>query len=73
MFRIYKEHHGYPNTRRKGRVVALDDIVRPCPLSPVIQGRATKQDEREGAASMEVYQEFWINSFASLNDYVCLR
>lgn len=69
-FKISKDYLGQT---RRGRVVELDMLIRPCPLAPVIEGPADIGDVREGASSLDNYHHFYINSFASLNDYICLR
>lgn len=67
-FKISKDYIG---PVQRGKVIELDTIIRPCPLAPVIDGQAEIMDEREGAASLMSYHTFYINSFASLNDYIC--
>jgi hypothetical protein len=47
--------------------VSLDQIIRPCPLAPIIRGAATP--EIEGHASLDHYDEFYINKYRNPHDY----
>ncbi|KAG9018013.1 hypothetical protein FRB90_012621 [Tulasnella sp. 427] len=70
---FFKVSKDYLGSVRRGKIIELDSIIRPCPLAPVINGAAEIVDDREGAATLLNSHTFYINSFASLNDYNCLR
>ncbi|KAG8943222.1 hypothetical protein FRC04_003132 [Tulasnella sp. 424] len=69
---LYKVKKDYRGENQRGRVVELGAIIRPCPLAPVIVGSAEILDEKEGLRSLSRFHKFYINSFASLNEYICL-
>lgn len=74
MFKISKEYYNArKGWKRQGQVVKIEDVIRPCPLSPYIRGKAERYDLREGAASAQIYHEFLINPFGSLNEHMCLK
>ncbi|KAG8964982.1 hypothetical protein FRC05_003509 [Tulasnella sp. 425] len=72
--RLHQVSKLYKNDRlggqRRGSAIDLTDITRPCPLFPAVQGRANP--DITPTSSLEYYDVFFINSFASHNDFRCL-
>lgn len=57
------QHRGSP----RYEVVAASQIARPCPLSPIIKGRASRGVE--GHESLDHYDSFYINKFRRPRDF----
>lgn len=50
--------------------IAAAQLARPCPLSPLIKGAATRGVI--GHQSLDHYQQFYINKYRTPNDYFFL-
>jgi hypothetical protein len=59
--------HGRP----RYRCAYLDQVIRPCPLSPIIKGPA--QRGMEGHDSLDHYFNFYINKYRNPHDYAWMH
>lgn len=57
--------------RTRYECVFLEQVIRPCPLSPIIKG-AAKRDV-EGHDSLSHYDSFYINKYRNPRDYAWIH
>lgn len=56
---------------RRYDCILLDQVVRPCPLAPIIKGPAAR--DVEGHRSLEHYQHFYINKYQNPHNYAWIH
>lgn len=54
--------------RKRYQMIAASDIVRLCPLSPVIHGRAPLDVNRDNV--LEHFSNFYLNKYRNIDDYI---
>jgi hypothetical protein len=50
------------------RMFPASQVVRLCPLAPVIRGRAARDIDRDNV--LERYTDFYLNKYRNLDDYM---
>lgn len=54
--------------RRKHRILMAANIVRLCPLAPVIRGKAPRDVNCDNA--LERYDSFYLNKYRNIDDFM---
>lgn len=54
--------------RRKHRLVLASNVVRLCPLAPIIRGRAPRDVNCNNV--LDRYNDFYLNKYRNIDDYM---
>lgn len=58
------------DARRQHRLALASDVVRVCPLAPVIHGRALRDVSSNNV--LDRYNEFYLNKYRNIDDFMFL-
>jgi hypothetical protein len=53
---------------RQHRVIPVSQVLRLCPLAPVIRGKAARDVNRDNV--LERYTQFYLNKYRTIDDYL---
>jgi hypothetical protein len=53
---------------RQHKLMPASDVVRLCPLAPVIQGNAPRDVDRDGA--LDRFSTFYLNNYRNIDDFI---
>lgn len=56
--------------QRRHRLILASEIVRLCPLAPIIRGRAARDVDCNNV--LDRYSEFYLNKYRNIDDYMFL-
>jgi hypothetical protein len=57
--------------RHSNNVIFASQIVRLCPLSPIIRGIADRDADRDNV--LERYESFYVNKYRNIQDYTFIH
>ena len=58
------------DARRKHRLVLASNVVRLCPLAPVIRGSAPRDVDCDNV--LDRYDDFYLNKYRNVDDYMLM-